>query len=129
VLGKPAFGGVGEDLEAIDVASLLARPGLGKNSWLRNMLNICGAVHFPMVETRIAQRHRVSKPAIANDGGDKYTCTVRDLSATGAAIEFSDPFATIPIAKAFTLILKDDGLRLPCRIVWKRVYRMGVTFD
>jgi hypothetical protein len=82
-----------------------------------------------MVETRIAQRHRINKPAIANYGGDKYPCTVRDLSATGAAIEFSDPVSTIPIAKAFTLILKDDGLRLPCRIVWKRDYRMGVTFD
>ena len=82
-----------------------------------------------MVETRIAPRHRVDRPAIAEYGGDKYPCVVRDLSTSGAAIEFPDRVDLIPIAKAFTLILPDDGLRLACRIVWKRDYRMGVTFD
>jgi hypothetical protein len=82
-----------------------------------------------MVETRIAPRHRVDRPAIAEYGGDKCPCIVRDLSTSGAAIEFPDRVDLIPIAKAFTLILPDDGLRLACRIVWKRDYRMGVTFD
>ena len=82
-----------------------------------------------MVETRIAQRFRVDKRAIAEYGGDKYPCTIRDLSSTGAAIEFSDPVKAIPIATNFNLIMPDDGLKLPCRIVWKRDYRMGVTFD
>jgi hypothetical protein len=82
-----------------------------------------------MVETRIAPRYKVDKRAIAEYGGDKYPCTVRDLSATGAAIEFSDPVRVIPIANAFNLIMPDDGLKLPCHIVWKRDYRMGVTFD
>ncbi len=82
-----------------------------------------------MVETRIAPRYRVAKRAIAEYGGDKYRCTVRDLSTTGAAIEFPDPVSVIPIAKAFTLIMPDDGLNLSCRIVWKKNYRMGVTFD
>jgi hypothetical protein len=54
---------------------------------------------------------------------------VRDLSTTGAAIEFPDPVKVIPIANAFNLIMPDDGLKLPCHIVWKRDYRMGVTFD
>jgi hypothetical protein len=82
-----------------------------------------------MVETRVAPRYRLDKPAIAEYGGDKYPCTVRDLSTTGAAIEFPDPVNVLPIAKAFTLVMRDDGLRLACRIVWKRDYRMGVTFD
>jgi hypothetical protein len=82
-----------------------------------------------MVETRIAPRFKVDKRAIANYGGDKYPCTVRDLSATGAALEFPDPVNIIPIAKAFTLIIPDDGLKLPCRIVWKSGHRMGVSFD
>jgi hypothetical protein len=81
-----------------------------------------------MVETRIAPRHRVDKRAIAEYGGDKYPCTVRDISATGAAIEFPEPVSVLPFAKGFHLIIKDDGLRLACRIVWKRDYRMGVTF-
>lgn len=77
----------------------------------------------------MAPRFKVDKRAIANYGGDKYPCTVRDLSATGAAIEFPDLVKVIPIVKAFTLVMPDDGLELSCRIVWRRDYRMGVTFD
>ena len=82
-----------------------------------------------MVETRIAPRYRVDKPAIAEYGGDKYPCTVRDLSTTGAAIEFPEHVNLIPIAKAFTLVMPDDRLRLPCHIVWKNGYKMGIAFD
>jgi hypothetical protein len=82
-----------------------------------------------MVETRIARRFKVDKRAIAEYGGDKYPCTIRDLSTTGAAIEFPDLVKVIPIAKAFNLLMPDDGLKLRCHIVWKRDYRMGVTFD
>ena len=82
-----------------------------------------------MVETRIAPRFRIDKPAIAEYGGDKYPCTVRDLSTTGAAIEFPEHVKLIPITKAFTLVMPDDRLRLPCRIVWKNGYKMGITFD
>ena len=80
-----------------------------------------------MVETRIAPRYRVSKPAQIEYGGDKTPSTVRDLSATGAAIELVDPSATTP--SAFTLIVPEDGLKLPCRVVWRRTFKVGVTFD
>ena len=80
-----------------------------------------------MVETRIAPRFRVSKPAQIEYGGDKTPCTIRDLSVTGAALELSDRSATIP--QAFTLIVPDDKLKLPCRVVWRTAFRMGVTFD
>ena len=89
----------------------------------------CAFGNFPIVRTWIAPRCRANKSAVAEYGGDNYPCTVRDLSATGAAIEFPDLVSLLPFAKAFNLILKDDGLKLPCRIVWKRNYRMGVTFD
>jgi hypothetical protein len=82
-----------------------------------------------MVETRIAPRHQVHKPAVADYGGDKYPCTLRDISITGAAIEFAEPVSVIPIKRAFTLIVPDDRLKLPCRIVWQRGYRMGVAFE
>jgi hypothetical protein len=85
-------------------------------------------IYFVMVDTRIAPRYRVDKRAIAEYGGDKYPCMVRDISTTGALIEFSDPISVLPIAKGFNLIIKDDGLKLACRIVWKRDYRMGVAF-
>ena len=82
-----------------------------------------------MVETRIARRFKVDKRAIAEYGGDKYPCTLRDLSSTGAAIEFPDLVKVIPIARAFNLLMPNDGLKLRCQIIWKRGYRMGVTFD
>lgn len=86
--------------------------------------------HFDlrMVNSRIAPRYRMNKPAVAEYGGDKYPCLVRDLSTTGAALEFSDA-NLVAIAAAFTLVIPDEGLRLPCHVVWKRNYRMGVAFD
>ena len=80
-----------------------------------------------MVETRIAPRYRVSKPAQIEYGGDKTPCTIRDLSVTGAALELSDLSATIP--PAFTLIVPEDKLKLPCRVVWRRGFKVGVTFE
>ena len=81
-----------------------------------------------MTETRIAPRYRFDNRAIAEYGGDKYPCIVRDISVTGAAIEFPDPVSLLPFAKDFNLIIRDDGLKLACRIVWTRDYRMGVAF-
>jgi len=42
-----------------------------------------------MVETRIAPRYRVNKPATVEYRGTKHVCTVRDLSISGAALQFS----------------------------------------
>src|SRR4029078_11979574 len=79
----------------------------------------------PMAETRIAPRHRVVKPAKIEYGGYKIACTVRDISITGAALEVSDQRE---IPTTFTLIMPDDQLRLPCHVVWRRDYRIGVAF-
>jgi hypothetical protein len=79
-----------------------------------------------MVETRIAPRYRVVKPAQIEHGDDKICCTVRDLSITGAALEVSDP---IGIPAKFTLVVPEDGLRLPCRVVRRTGFRVGVVFD
>jgi hypothetical protein len=86
----------------------------------------CPPEFFAMVETRIAPRVRVMKAAKIEYGGDKYACTVRDLSATGAALDFPD---LIRIPDEFTLVLPEDGFKLLCRVVWRREYRVGVTFD
>jgi hypothetical protein len=79
-----------------------------------------------MVETRAAPRYRVTKAAQIEYGSHKIACTVRDLSATGAALEVFDP-AIIP-AK-FTLVVPEDGLKLPCRVVRRTDFRIGVAFD
>jgi len=79
-----------------------------------------------MVETRIAPRYRVTKPAKIDHGGDKIECVIRDISATGAAIEISN---LVRIPDTFVLIVPEDRLRLNCRVVWRKEFRIGVAFD
>ncbi|MGZ5870531.1 MAG: PilZ domain-containing protein [Bradyrhizobium sp.] len=79
-----------------------------------------------MVETRIAPRYRVMKRAQIEHGGDKIACTIRDLSITGAAVEVSDATG---VPEKFTLVVSEDGLKLPCHVVWRREFRIGVAFD
>ena len=85
-----------------------------------------------MVETRIATRHRVKKPAIIEHGWhgrDQHPCTVRDISSTGAALEFADPVVLHQLPEKITLVIPEDELRVSCRVVWQRNYRLGVAFD
>jgi PilZ domain len=79
-----------------------------------------------MVETRIAPRVRVNKPAKIDHGGDKIDCIIRDLSATGAALEISN---IVRVPDNFTLIMPEERLRLPCHVVWRREFRIGIAFD
>jgi hypothetical protein len=80
-----------------------------------------------MVETRVAPRFRVSKAAtIEFFGGRPIHCIVRNLSVTGAAVELPD---VCGIPDSFDLVMPDDGLRLPCRIVRRAGYVLGVAFD
>lgn len=79
-----------------------------------------------LVETRIAPRHRVTKPAVIEDCGNNIACTIRDLSLTGARLDVSDP---IGIPATFTLIVPEDGLKLSCHVVWRSGFRIAVAFD
>jgi hypothetical protein len=79
-----------------------------------------------MVETRIAPRYRVAKLAKIDHGGDKIGCVIRDISATGAALEISD---LVRVPGEFVLIVPEDRLKLRCRVVWRKEYRIGVAFD
>ena len=80
-----------------------------------------------MVETRVAPRHRVMKPAKIEHGGLKTPCTIRDISVTGAALEISELNGVVPAT--FNLILPEEKLKLPCHVVWRREFRIGVAFD
>ncbi|SHN73301.1 PilZ domain-containing protein [Bradyrhizobium erythrophlei] len=79
-----------------------------------------------MVQTRSAPRVRVAKPAIIECGGDKTPCIVRDISMTGASLEVSQAKG---MPSTFSLILSEERLNLRCRVVWRRDFRLGVTFD
>jgi len=66
------------------------------------------------------------KAAKIEFGDVAVDCTVRDLSTTGAALEVANQ---IGIPAKFTLIVPDFGLHLPCHVVWRKQFRLGVAFE
>jgi hypothetical protein len=75
-------------------------------------------------ENRDSRRHRVLKGGHILFGGGSIDCTVRNLSDTGAALDVTSP---VGIPTEFTLVT-DDSQR-PCRVVWRKEKRIGVTFE
>jgi hypothetical protein len=79
-----------------------------------------------MDEHRIASRHRVLKAGTIEFGGGAIDCMVRNMSATGAALDVTSPLG---IPAQFTLVLVADGSHQPCHVVWRKEKRIGVVFD
>ena len=79
-----------------------------------------------MDETRIAPRRRTLKAGTIEFGGGCIDCTVRNISATGAALDVVTPLF---IPDRFTLFVPSEQLKRPCHIVWRKEKRIGVTFD
>ena len=50
-------------------------------------------------------------------------CTVRNISATGAALEVA---SAVGIPDEFTLVI--EGLRRACHVAWRKSGRIGVKF-
>jgi len=78
-----------------------------------------------MAEARSVSRHRVLKAGTIDFmGGGAIDCTVRNLSATGAALEVTSQTG---IPEKFALVVDDQ--HLPCHVIWRKGYRIGVRFD
>jgi PilZ domain len=80
-----------------------------------------------MVEGRKtrAPRYLVSEGAVIKFGDRTINCVVRNLSATGAAIEIPNQPG---VPARFELSISRLGLSVPCRIVWRKDHRIGVAF-
>ena len=79
-----------------------------------------------MDERRISPRHRVLKAGTIEFSGSKLDCVIRNMSATGAAIEIKSP---IRFPDSFVLAVTSDGSARRCHIVWREDKRIGVAFD
>lgn len=80
-----------------------------------------------MAEHRTAPRHRVLKGGtISFNGAAGISCTVRNMSEKGAALDVISP---IGIPANFTLVLDGDHLAKPCHVVWRKEKRIGIAFD
>jgi len=81
-------------------------------------------------DRRIAPRHRVLKAgSIEFGGGAAIDCTIRNLSATGAALDVASP---IGIPDSFDLVIAreaDAHERRRCRVAWRKQKRIGVVFE
>ena len=76
-------------------------------------------------EHRRAARRNVVRAGRINFGTESLTCTVRNLSATGAAIEGAGLPRT---PDSFTLVLEMELATRPCTVVWRRKTQLGIRF-
>jgi len=78
-----------------------------------------------MIEKRTAQRYRVFKGGTITFDASGIACTVRNVSAGGAAIDIDSP-VTLP--QSFTLSISRDNFVRSCRTVWRSDRRIGLAF-
>jgi hypothetical protein len=78
-----------------------------------------------MIEKRTAQRRRVFKGGTITFQNSGIACTVRNMSAGGAAIDLENP-VTLP--QSFTLSISRDNFARNCRPVWRNDRRVGLAF-
>ena len=81
---------------------------------------------------RTARRFRALKGArviLANSGAG-IDCVIRDMSDSGALIQFSDiQFSDpAPMKPAFELYLKAENKCVPIKIAWQRGSDVGIEF-
>lgn len=79
-------------------------------------------------EMRSEPRRRILKAGVVEFGSQAVSeipCSVRNLSASGAALEMNSPMW---FPDEVTLLIASDGLRKPCRVIWRKERRVGVAF-
>jgi hypothetical protein len=72
-----------------------------------------------------APRFKVAKAGIIKFDEHAVDCLVRSLSETGAGMDVVNQHL---VPAKFELWIPGDGLRLLCRVAWRRDHKMGVAF-
>ena len=90
------------------VAQDVATPGKGTSS-----------------DKRKATRRDVMRAGKISFARQSMTCTVRNISATGAAIEGAN-ITTIP--DSFKLVMEMESAARDCKVVWRKPKQIGVAF-
>ena len=87
-----------------------------------------GCVRLPeiVMDSRVAPRRRILKAAVISlRQGGTMTCSVRNISKTGAALGVASP---VGIPDFFNLVLEMESLKRPCQVVWRKEASIGVRF-
>jgi len=78
-----------------------------------------------MIEKRAAPRFKVLKGGVVSLDGGSIPCTVRNMSSTGAAVDFAQ---AVDLPPTFTLLIERDRFARRCRPVWSDERRVGMAF-
>jgi hypothetical protein len=78
-----------------------------------------------MDENRRASRQRVLKAGTIEFDQAAYSCMVRNLSDTGAALDLPN---AKDVPSDFRLVTDYGRVMLSCRVVWRKKNRLGVVF-
>jgi hypothetical protein len=78
-----------------------------------------------MEEKRKHPRTEINEPAYVSSGGAVMSCTVRNISVEGCAIDVENP-AFVPAQ--FRLVMAKDSSVRECRVAWIQQNRIGLTF-
>jgi hypothetical protein len=79
-----------------------------------------------MEERRAIVRKRTFKGgSISFEIASGIECTVRNISAAGASLDVS---GDIPVPEEFDLIIKPEGIKRSCHVIWRSGSRVGVSF-
>ena len=78
-----------------------------------------------MEEKRKHPRTEIDEPAYVSSGGSVMSCTVRNISAEGAAIDVENP-AFVP--SHFRLVMVNNARVYECRVAWIQHNRIGLSF-
>jgi hypothetical protein len=78
-----------------------------------------------MEEKRKHPRTEIDQPAYVSSGGSVMSCTVRNISPEGAAIDIENP-AFVPAC--FRLVITRDRTVHDCRVIWIQKNRIGLAF-
>jgi hypothetical protein len=79
-----------------------------------------------MDDQRTSRRRRVLKRGTIAFDGAGIDCLVRNISATGAALEVESQAGIPP---EFKLIMSTEHLNALCRVLWRKAKRIGVVFQ
>jgi hypothetical protein len=77
-------------------------------------------------EYRRASRRNILRAARISFAEKSMTCTVRNISATGALIEGANLNST---PDGFSLVLEMESAARPCTVVWRKNRQIGVRFS
>jgi hypothetical protein len=79
-----------------------------------------------MEDKRKLRRTRVLKTETISSGRSAISCTVRNLTKSGAMPDVVSPLG---VPREFTPVIASDDVRHECRTVWIQERRIGVRFE